>query len=99
MGELERGESVPFSRARSIEGKGPYTYGHCERLEEYSARLGEQLELPEESNYHAASCRNRARLERIAVPNAIRLEAGRSTPTNGQSSASIPWWASASVRR
>jgi cyclic di-GMP phosphodiesterase len=46
MGELERGESVPFSRARSIEGKGPYTYGHCERLEEYSARLGEQLELP-----------------------------------------------------
>src|ERR1700681_2991639 len=42
---LERAESVLFSLARSIEGKDPYTHGHCERLAEYSARLGEQLEL------------------------------------------------------
>ena len=30
--ELERAESVLFSLARSIEGKDPYTHGHCERL-------------------------------------------------------------------
>src|SRR6266571_8973775 len=41
--ELERAESVLFSLARSIEGKDPYTHGHCERLAEYSARLGGQL--------------------------------------------------------
>ena len=38
--ELERAESVLVSLARSIEGKDPYTHGHCERLGEYSARLG-----------------------------------------------------------
>ena len=46
--ELERAESVLFSLARSIEGKDPYTHGHCERLAEYSARLGEQLGLSED---------------------------------------------------
>lgn len=35
--ELERAESVLFSLARSIEGKDPYTHGHCERLAQYSA--------------------------------------------------------------
>jgi putative two-component system response regulator len=46
--ELERAESVLFTLARSIEGKDPYTHGHCERLSDYSARLGEHLGLSEE---------------------------------------------------
>ena len=46
--ELERAESVLFTLARSIEGKDPYTHGHCERLAEYSARLGEHLGLSED---------------------------------------------------
>jgi putative two-component system response regulator len=37
--ELERAESVLFTLAQSIEGKDPYTHGHCERLAEYSVRL------------------------------------------------------------
>ena len=41
--ELERAEAVLFTLARSIEGKDPYTHGHCERLSDYSARLGEHL--------------------------------------------------------
>src|SRR5262249_26641668 len=44
--ELERAESVLFALALSIEGKDSYTQGHCERLSEYSARLGEHLGLP-----------------------------------------------------
>ena len=40
--ELERAESVLFSLARSIEGKDPYTHGHCERLAHYSARRASQ---------------------------------------------------------
>lgn len=43
--ELERAESVLFALARSIEGKDPYTKGHCERLAEHAARLGEALGL------------------------------------------------------
>src|SRR5258706_11638183 len=46
--ELERAESVLFSLARNIEGKDPYTHGHCERLAEYSPRVGEQLGLSED---------------------------------------------------
>jgi putative two-component system response regulator len=41
--ELERGESVLFTLARSIQGKDPYTHVRCERLSGYSARLGEHL--------------------------------------------------------
>ncbi|MFZ0950830.1 MAG: response regulator, partial [Candidatus Sulfotelmatobacter sp.] len=46
--ELERAEAVVFTLARSIEGKDPYTHGHCERLSDYSARLGEHLRLTED---------------------------------------------------
>src|SRR6058998_4392287 len=46
--ELERAESVLFALARSIEGKDPYTEGHCERLSGYSARLGERIGLAED---------------------------------------------------
>src|SRR6202158_4188686 len=47
--ELERAEAVLFALARSIEGKDPYTQGHCERLADYSARLGEHMGLPAEA--------------------------------------------------
>ena len=43
--ELERAEAVLFTLARSIESKDPYTHGHCERLSDYSARLGQHLGL------------------------------------------------------
>ena len=46
--ELERAESVVFALARSIEGKDPYTEGHCERLAEYCSRLGRRIGLPAE---------------------------------------------------
>ena len=43
--ELERAEAVLFALARSIEGKDRYTEGHCERLANYSTRLGAHLGL------------------------------------------------------
>src|SRR6202163_3187401 len=46
--ELERAETVLFSLARSIEGKDPYTHGHCERLADYCAALGSHLGLSKE---------------------------------------------------
>src|SRR6266446_679898 len=78
--ELERAESVLFSLARSIEGKDPYTHGHCERLAEYSARLGGQLGLPEDqiTALHRAGVVHD--VGKIGVPDAILLKPGPLTP-------------------
>ena len=74
--ELERAESVLFVLARSIEGKDPYTEGHCERLADYSARLGEQIGLPAE---HIVALRRAGVVHdigKVAVPDAILLKPG-----------------------
>src|SRR6202040_4219518 len=78
--ELERAESVLFSLARSIEGKDPYTHGHCERLAEYSARLGEQLRLAEDQITALRRAGIVHDVGKIAVPDAILLKPGRLTP-------------------
>jgi putative two-component system response regulator len=72
--ELERAESVLFTLARSIEGKDPYTHGHCERLSDYSARLGAYLGLPDD---HLIALRRAGVVHdigKIAVPDAILLK-------------------------
>jgi putative two-component system response regulator len=77
--ELEKAEAVLFALARSIEGKDPYTEGHCERLAEYSSRLGEHIGL---------SCQEINALRRggivhdigkVAVPDSILLKPGKLT--------------------
>ncbi len=77
--ELERAESVLFSLARSIEGKDPYTHGHCERLADYSARLGRQLGLPEDQITALRRAGIVHDVGKIAVPDAILLKPGRLT--------------------
>src|ERR1035437_9420030 len=77
--ELERAESVLFSLARSIEGKDPYTHGHCERLSEYSARLGEQLGLAEDEITALRRAGVVHDVGKIGAPDAILLKPGRLT--------------------
>src|ERR1700694_6092917 len=77
--ELERAESVLFTLARSIEGKDPYTHGHCERLAEYSARLGEHLKLSEEQLIALRRAGVVHDVGKIAVPDAILLKPGSLT--------------------
>ena len=74
--ELERAESVLFPLARSIEGKDPYTHGHCERLSEYSARLGEHLALSEDQLTALRRAGVVHDIGKIAVPDAILLKPG-----------------------
>ena len=77
--ELERAEAVLFTLARSIEGKDPYTHGHCERLSDYSARLGEHLGL---SGDEITALRRAGVVHdvgKIAVPDAILLKPSRLT--------------------
>jgi putative two-component system response regulator len=77
--ELERAESVLFALATSIEGKDPYTEGHCERLAEYSARLGEVLglETPQIIALRRAGLVHD--IGKVAVPDAILLKPTRLT--------------------
>ncbi len=77
--ELERAEAVLFTLARSIEGKDPYTHGHCERLSDYSARLGEHLGLPEDEITALRRAGVVHDVGKIAVPDAILLKPSRLT--------------------
>jgi putative two-component system response regulator len=78
--ELERAESVVFALARSIEGKDPYTEGHCERLAEYSSRLGKRIGLPSELITALRWGGIVHDIGKVAVPEAILLKPGPLTP-------------------
>src|ERR1700726_4975931 len=78
--ELERAESVLFTLARSIEGKDPYTHGHCERLAEYSARLGQHLGLSEDQIVALRRAGVVHDVGKIAIPDAILLKPSSLNP-------------------
>jgi putative two-component system response regulator len=77
--ELERAESVLFTLARSIEGKDPYTHGHCERLSDYSARLGVHLGLAADQIVALRRAGIVHDVGKIAVPDSILLKPARLT--------------------
>ena len=72
--ELERAESVLFTLARSIEGKDPYTHGHCERLAEYSAALAQHVGLAEDQITALRRAGVVHDVGKIAIPDAIILK-------------------------
>ncbi len=78
--ELERAESVLYALALSIEGKDPYTEGHCERLSKYSVELGRRIGLGAED----LTALNRGGvvhdIGKVAIPDAILLKPGRLKP-------------------
>jgi putative two-component system response regulator len=74
--ELERAEAVLFALARAIEAKDPYTEGHCERLAEYSARLGEWIGLPKEQIIALRRAGIVHDVGKVAVPDVILLKPG-----------------------
>lgn len=78
--ELERAESVLMALAHSIEGKDPYTEGHCERLSHYSAALGERIGLPIEQLIALRRAGIVHDVGKVAVPDAILLKPGPLTP-------------------
>src|SRR5258707_1978827 len=78
--ELERAESVLFTLARSIEGKDPYTHGHCERLAEYSASLGEHLKLSEDQVTALRRAGIVHDIGKIAIPDSIILKPSGLSP-------------------
>jgi putative two-component system response regulator len=78
--ELENAESVLFALARSIEGKDPYTGGHCDRLSRYAARLGQQIGLSAEQIVALGRAGIVHDIGKVAIPDAVLLKPGRLTP-------------------
>lgn len=78
--ELERAETVLFTLARSIEGKDPYTHGHCERLADYSSTLATHLNLPEEQIVALRRAGVVHDIGKIAIPDSILLKPSKLTP-------------------
>jgi putative two-component system response regulator len=72
--ELERAESVLYTLARSIEGKDPYTHGHCERLSDYSAALAQHIGLAEDQVIALRRAGVVHDIGKIAVPDSIILK-------------------------
>jgi len=78
--ELESAESVLCSLALSIEGKDPYTDGHCKRLAGYSMALASRLGLPEELQVALRRGATVHDIGKVAVPESILLKPGPLTP-------------------
>src|SRR5262249_16992455 len=79
--ELERAEAVLYALARSIEGKDPYTLGHCERLEGLSAQLGERVGLTADEIKALRRAGIVHDIGKVAVPDSILLKHGHLTST------------------
>jgi putative two-component system response regulator len=75
--ELERAETVLFALARSIEAKDSYTEAHCERLSEYSARLGECLGLSREQIQALRRAGFVHDIGKVAIPDSILCKPAR----------------------
>jgi putative two-component system response regulator len=77
---LENAETVLFSLALSIEGKDPYTGGHCERLSKYSVALAGRVGLSELEKVALRRAGIVHDIGKVAVPDQILLKPGPLTP-------------------
>jgi putative two-component system response regulator len=73
---LVSAESVVLSLARSIEGKDPYTEGHCERLASYGSQLAVHMGLDRGLVEAVAQGGILHDIGKVAVPDAVLLKDG-----------------------
>ncbi|MFZ0641034.1 MAG: HD domain-containing phosphohydrolase [Candidatus Acidiferrales bacterium] len=78
--ELENAESVLYTLALSIESRDPCTHGHCTRLAEFSARLGERIGLPADDIVALRRAGVVHDVGKVIVPDAVLLKPGPLTP-------------------
>ncbi len=73
---LVKAESVVLSLARSIEGKDPFTEGHCERLSELAVLLGQRLDQDPVALEALSQAGYLHDIGKVAVPDSILLKPG-----------------------
>ena len=78
--ELETVDSVLCTLGMIVEGRDPYTEGHCERLASYGADLGRHLGLDEDSIVALRRGGYLHDLGKIAVPDEILKNGGDRSP-------------------
>src|ERR1700723_3735427 len=78
--ELETADSVLCTLGLIVEGRDPYTEGHCERLALNAGGLGRTLGLEEDSTVALRRCGSLQDLGKIAVPDEILNKGSDPTP-------------------
>jgi len=78
--ELESAETVLTSLALSIEGKDPYTEGHCQRLSKYSVELAQRMGLSKDDRVALRRAGVVHDIGKVAVPEQILQKPGPLTP-------------------
>jgi putative two-component system response regulator len=62
-----------------VEARDPYTDGHCQRLAEYAARLGQRLGLPDEDLVALRRGGYFHDIGKLAIPDSILMKPGALT--------------------
>lgn len=78
--QLENAETVIFSLALAIEGRDPYTNGHCHRLADYGTKLARKIGLSEAEIDAVRKGGVIHDIGKIVVPDSILLKPGKLTP-------------------
>jgi putative two-component system response regulator len=78
--QLEQAESVVMTLARSIEGRDPYTEGHCDRLSDFGSRLGLHLGMADEEITALRRAGFVHDIGKVVVPDTILLKTDLLTP-------------------
>lgn len=74
--ELESAEAVIYALSRAIEGKDPYTEGHCERLSQYGVALGRRLGRPEKEIEALRKAGSVHDIGKIVIPDSVLKKEG-----------------------
>ena len=75
--ELEQAADALFMLARVVEGKDPFTEGHCDRVANYAVRLGQRIGCNEEELSALRIGGVLHDIGKIVVPEAVLLKRGQ----------------------
>ncbi len=75
--ELEQAADALFMLARVIEGKDPFTQGHCDRVADYAVRLGKRIGCTEEELSALRIGGVLHDIGKVAIPESVLLKSGR----------------------
>ncbi len=82
--ELEQAADALFMLARVIEGKDPFTQGHCDRVADYAVRLGQRVGCTEEELSALRIGGVLHDIGKVVIPESVLLKRGQLTDAEWQ---------------